>query len=298
MIEGQPSIQAETIPAGIAQIRAPEAWDASRGKAVKVAVLDTGIDGNHPDLKDNFKGGVSFVPTESSTMDFQGHGTHCAGTIGATFTGTGIVGVAPACYLYAVKVLDKNGSGQWSWLISGLDWVLNKKRMHVASMSLGGGGAPRALQQMCDTAFNGGVLLVAAAGNAGPGPNTVGFPAKYDSVIAVSAIDSSNVIASFSSRGPEVELCAPGVQVLSTIPGGGYDTKSGTSMACPHVAGAAALAFGTHRYTDNKTIRRLLAWRSDNLGNPGRDELYGFGRVDAEESAVEFQPPPAIPGLP
>ena len=195
-------------------------------------------------------------------------------------------------------MLNRAGSGQWSWLIAGLDWVLNKKRMHIASMSMGGAGAPNAVKQMCDAAFNGGVLLVAAAGNSGPGPNTVIDPARYDSVIAVSAIDAGNVIAPFSSRGPQVELCAPGVQVLSTIPGGGYGTKSGTSMACPHVSGAAALAWGSHRYADNKTIRRLLAWRSDNLGNPGRDELYGFGRVDAEESAVEFTSPPAIPGLP
>jgi subtilisin len=295
-VEGQPSILAETIPAGVAQIKAPAAWDCTRGKVIKVAVLDTGIDYNHPDLKPNYKLGVSFVSGESSAMDFNSHGTHCAGTIAAAITGFGVVGVAPAAYLYAVKVLDKSGSGAWSNLIAGIDWCVNKKDIAVLSMSLGGGAAPSALEAMCNLAWSKGRLLVAAAGNDHGGP--VGYPAKYASVIAVSAIDSGNNWATFSSKGPEVELCAPGVDVLSTIPGGSYGKKSGTSMACPHVSGAAVLACGSHRYADNVTIRRLLAWTSDNLGTPGRDEYFGFGRVDAEQAAAAMGTPPAIPGIP
>ncbi len=295
LFEGQLTVQAETVPSGVVQIKAPDAWECSRGKAVKVAVLDTGIDSEHPDLKPNFKMGVSFVPDESSWQDFNGHGTHCAGTIAAAINGSGVVGVAPNAYLYAVKVLSRTGSGNWSWLIAGLDWCVNKKKMNIVSMSLGGSTAPAALEEMCEMAFKQGVLLVGAAGNSG---GNVGFPARYDSVIAVSAIDSSNTIANFSSRGPAVELCAPGVDVLSTWPGGGYRRLNGTSMATPHVAGAAALAWGSHRYSNNVTIRRLLAWRANNLGNPGRDDLYGFGRVDAEQVACEFDEPPSIPGLP
>ena len=298
VIEDQPSVQAETIPAGVHQIKAPAAWGCSRGKAIKVGICDTGIDFNHPDIKPNYRFGTSFVPTESSAMDHHGHGTHCAGTVAAAINGSGVVGVAPEAYLYAIKVLSKTGQGNWSWLIAGIDWAINKKGLNILSMSLGGAGAPNALKNMCDAAWNKGVLLVAAAGNAGPGPNTVGFPAKYDSVLAVSAIDSANGTPSFSSRGAQVELCAPGVNVLSTSPGGGYRKMSGTSMACPHVSGAAALAWGAHRYADNKTIRRLLAWRSDNLGVPGRDNLFGYGRVDAEQSACELSVPPAIPGIP
>ena len=295
-IEGQPSVMAETIPAGISQIKAPAAWDSSRGKGINVAVLDTGIDFNHPDLSPNFRGGVSFVPGQTF-MDGNSHGSHCAGTIAAAINGAGVVGVAPAANLYAVKVLDNSGSGQWGWLITGIDWCI-KNNMRVLSMSMGGGGAPAALETMCNAAFNKGLLLVAAAGNSGPGMGTVIQPASYQSVIAVSAIDSANQIAGFSSRGPEVELTAPGVDVLSTIPGGGYGKKSGTSMACPHVSGSAAVAWGAHRFANNITIRRLLAWTSDNLGVPGRDPLFGYGRVDADQAAGELNSPPAIPGIP
>ena len=295
-IEGQPSVQAETVPAGVSQIKAPGAWDSSRGKGIRVAVLDTGIDSAHPDIAPNYKGGISFVPGQTS-MDGNSHGTHCAGTIAAAINGAGVIGVTPAASLYAVKVLDNSGSGQWSWLIAGINWCIQNKMM-VLSMSLGGESAPTALEAMCDAAWNSGILLVAAAGNSGPGMGTVNVPGKYANVIAVSAIDSANVIAPFSSRGPEVELSAPGVNILSTIPGGGYGSKSGTSMACPHVSGAAALAWGAHRWANNVAIRRLLAWSSDNLGVPGRDPLFGYGRVDAEQAAGELALPPAIPGIP
>jgi subtilisin len=293
--EDQPSVLAETVPAGVSQVKAPPAWDASKGMAIKVAILDTGIQGNHPDLAANFRGGVTFVPDESTTNDYHGHGTHCAGTVAAAMNGQGVVGVAPAAYLYAVKVLNRYGSGQYSWIIAGIDWCVSKKRMNVISMSLGGGADVNALQKMCDTAYAEGVLIIAAAGNSGPPPagqpSSVGYPARYDSVVAVSAIGSDNVIAGFSSRGPEVELCAPGVQVLSTYPVNNYHKMSGTSMACPHVAGVAAMAWGSHRFQNNRTIRTLLQQSADNLGNPGRDPLYGFGRVDAWQATLTMSMP-------
>ncbi len=296
LVEGQPSIQAETIPAGVAQIKAPAAWDCSRGKGIRVAVLDTGIDGAHPDLAANYKGGVSFVPGQTPA-DGNSHGTHCAGTIAAAINGVGVVGVAPAASLYAVKVLANNGSGQWSYLIAGINWCITNK-MHILSMSLGGPAAPAAVEAACNAAFSNGLLLVAAAGNSGPAPNTVGVPGKYKNVIAVSAIDSANVIAPFSSRGPEVEICAPGVNVLSTIPGGGYGNKSGTSMACPHVAGAAAVVWGSHRFATNAQIWNLLGSTADNLGRPGWDTLYGYGRVDVDQAAAELVVPAAVPFRP
>jgi subtilisin len=291
--EGQPTLTAETVPVGVQQVKAPSAWGCSRGRGIKVAVLDTGIDWTHPDLAANVKGAVSFVPGQTA-MDGNSHGTHCAGTIAATINGSGVVGVAPEAWLYAVKVLSNSGQGQWSWLISGLSWCVQNK-IQIASMSLGGGSAPAALETMCNAAFNSGVLLVAAAGNSGPGMNSVGVPGKYRNVIAVSAIDGANVIAPFSSRGPEVELSAPGVQVLSTIPGGGFGLKSGTSMACPHVAGGAAVVWGAHRFASNVQIWNLLASAADNLGPPGWDPLYGYGRLDVDQAALAMVPSPAVP---
>jgi subtilisin len=289
VFEGQPSPLAETVPIGVNQVKAPSAWGASRGKGIKVAVLDTGIDWLHPDLAPNVKGAVSFVPGESA-MDGNSHGTHCAGTIAAAINGVGVVGVAPEASLYAVKVLSNSGSGNWSWLIAGLNWCI-QNQIKICSMSLGGGGAPVALEAMVNAAFNAGLLLIAAAGNNG---GAVGFPGKYKNVIAVSAIDSANVIAPFSSRGPEVELAAPGVNVLSTVPGGGFGTKSGTSMACPHVAGGAAVVWGSHRFATNVQIWNLLAASADNLGVPGWDPLYGYGRLDVDQAAMALAPAPAF----
>ena len=293
VFEGQPSVLAETVPIGVSQIKAPPAWGCSRGRGIKVAVLDTGIDWTHPDLAANVKGSVSFVPGQTP-MDGHGHGTHCAGTIGAGINGHGVVGVAPEAWLYGVKVLANNGSGQFSWIIAGINWAI-QNRIQVVSMSLGASSAPAALEQICNAAFSAGVLIIAAAGNAGPGMKTVSVPGRYKAVVAVSAIDNNNMIAAFSSRGPEVEICAPGVQVLSTIPGGGYGQMSGTSMACPHVAGAAAVVWGAHRFASNVQVWNLLGATADNLGNPGWDPLYGYGRVDVDQAALAMAPAPAVP---
>jgi subtilisin len=299
-VENQPSPLAETIPAGVQQVNAPQAWGYSQGKGIRVAVVDTGIDFTHPDLRPNYVGGTSFVPGAATPMDDHGHGTHCAGTIAAAVDGSNVVGVAPQASLYAVKVLDRNGSGQFSWIIAGLDWCI-QNAMHVVSMSLGGPSAPTALETMCNTAWSKGLLLVAAAGNSQqqnpvpPAASNVGYPGKYRNVIAVSAIDSANVIAPFSSRGPEVDVCAPGVTVLSDKLGGGTTVMSGTSMACPHVAGVAALAWGSHRFSDNEQIWNLLAFTVDNLGVPGWDLLFGYGRVNALAAVAAMVPPPVVP---
>jgi subtilisin len=299
-VQNQPSPLAETIPANVQQVNAPQAWGFSQGKGIRVAVVDTGIDFTHPDLRPNYVGGASFVPGAATPMDDQGHGTHCAGTIAAAIEGTNVVGVAPLASLYAVKVLDQNGSGQFSWIIAGIDWCI-QNGMQIVSMSLGGPSAPAALETMCNTAWDKGLLLVAAAGNSQqqvpvpPAASNVGFPAKYQNVIAVSAIDSSNAVASFGSRGPEVDVCAPGVSVLSDRLGGGTTTMSGTSMACPCVAGVAALAWGSHLFSDNEEIWNLLASTVDNLGVPDWDPFFGYGRVNALAAAAATVPPPVVP---
>jgi subtilisin len=280
---------AETVPAGVAQIGAPSAWDASRGKGIRVAVVDSGIDATHPDLKANVKAAVSFVPGETPS-DGNGHGTHMAGIIAAAENGSGIIGVAPAAWLYGVKVLGNNGSGQWAWVISGIQWCIAKK-MQIVCLPLGGATAPAALEAICDAAFANGLLVIATAGNGGA-TGSVAVPARYKNVIAVSSVDGSDIITPFSGRGPEIEICAPGVNVLSTKAGGGYQTWSGTASACAHAAGAAAVAWGSHRFASNAQIWNLLAGTARPLGGPGWDPLYGYGRVQADGAALAPAPLP------
>ena len=288
---GEVTPHAETIPVGVSQIGAPQAWDASRGKGIKVAILDTGIDALHPDLASNVKGAVSFVPSETST-DGNGHGTHSAGIIAAAENGVGIIGVAPAAWLYNVKVLGNSGSGQQAWLLAGIDWCISNK-MDIISIPWGGSSMPAAVELLCNAAWANGLLVIATAGVGGPGMDTVAAPAKFKNVIAVSSVDSTDVITPFSSRGPEVELCAPGINVLSTKPGGGYQSWSGTAGACAHVSGAAAVAWGSHRFATNVEIWNLLAGTAYPLGNPAWDPLYGYGRVQADHAALARLPQPA-----
>jgi subtilisin len=146
---------------------------------------------------------------------------------------------------------------------------------------------------ICNAAWANGLLVIATAGVGGPGMGTVAAPAKFKNVIAVSAVDSADVITPFSGRGPEVELCAPGINVLSTKPGGGYQSWSGTAGACAHVAGAAAVAWGSHRFATHVEIWNLLAGTARPLGNPGWDPLYGYGRVQADQAALARSPEPA-----
>ena len=211
--------------------------------------------------------------------DGHGHGTHVAGIVAARNNTIGVVGVAPEATLWAVKVLSDAGSGYTSDIIQGLDWCA-AHGIKVASMSLGGGGTA-SLQAACDRAFSQGVVLVAAAGNsAGP----VMYPAAYSSVIAVSASDSRDLRASFSNYGPQIALAAPGVSIYSTYKGGAYATMSGTSMACPHVAGAAALAWASG-LTSAQAVRDRLTTTAEDLGPKGFDTSFGYGLVDAQRAA-------------
>ncbi|PKM78866.1 MAG: hypothetical protein CVU88_08760, partial [Firmicutes bacterium HGW-Firmicutes-13] len=246
-----------------------------------VAILDTGIDLDHPDL--HVAGGENFSLGKSYD-DKNGHGTHVAGIVAALDNGAGVIGVAPGANLYAVKVLNNAGSGWWSDLIAGLQWCVDNG-MEVANMSLGATSAPPDVLDACDAADNAGLLLVAAAGNEYGGD--VIYPAAYDSVIAVSATNSSDELASFSSVGPEVELAAPGVNIYSTYKDGSYTTMSGTSMASPHVAGTAALVIAA----GIPDVRGRLQITADDLGATGWDSKYGYGLVDADEAAGATPPP-------
>jgi len=233
-----PGVSAAEVPWGIARVNAPNAWAKTMGEGVKVAVIDTGIDCNHPDLKVNCAGGYNAFDSAKPTMDDNEHGTHVAGTIAGVLDGKGVVGVAPKARLYAVKVLDKDGSGGLTSIIRGLIWA-GKNRMDVANMSLGAPMGTIFMRAAVKYAQMNGVTVVAAAGNDG---KAVNYPGAYPEVIAVSALTPQEGLAKFSSRGREVQFIAPGVDVKSSVPGGGYAYFSGTSMATPHVSGLAALA--------------------------------------------------------
>jgi len=273
-----PLAHGERVPAGIQRIGAASATTAHTAARVAVAVIDTGIDLAHPDL--NAAAGTNCVRPGASPADDNGHGTHVAGTIAAKNDGAGVVGVAPGTLLYAVKVLDARGTGAISRLICGLDWVAEHaaaKGIAVANISIGGPGAQGGggcattsdpLRQAICGAVSAGVTIVVAAGNAGTdlGGTT---PAAYPEVLAVTAmtdadgqprglegtpacrpVEHPDAYARFSNYATAMHdvahlVSAPGVCVISTWPGGGYNTISGTSMAAPHVAGTVALCFGS-----------------------------------------------------
>lgn len=263
------------VPWGVKRVNAYNAWTFTTGKGVNLAVVDTGVDYNHPDLKPIYKGGYNAVDPTKTPLDDQGHGTHVAGTIAAIKDLKGVVGVAPEVNLYAVKVLDSSGSGQYSWIVAGIEWAV-KNGIKVINMSLGSKYSSDAIKAAVEAAYNAGVVIVCAAGNDG---GAVNYPAAYPQSIAVSASDSSDKIAYFSSRGPQIAFIAPGVSIYSTYKGGGYSTLSGTSMASPHVAGLAALAVAIG-VNDPAEVKQVLANAATKLPNL-KDTDQGYGMIDA-----------------
>ncbi len=270
----------DEIPWGVDRIDA-ELNAGAKGAGVSVAVLDTGIDTDHPDLAANYKGGYDFANNDSSPEDDNGHGTHVSGIIAADDNAAGIVGVAPDAGIVAVKVLDSAGSGYLSWLIAGLDWVVQNQSAYgikVANMSLTAYGTSDALHTAVQAAYSAGVTMSAAAGNDRMDAYYF-IPASYDEVICVTALEPNNRFARYSNCGSLVDLIAPGSSVKSTWPGGGFAILSGTSMAAPHVAGAAALYLDDHTGTPAQVMQALInagelprrgKWRGDpdGIGEP------------------------------
>jgi minor extracellular protease Epr len=273
-------------PAQVLQWGVKRVWNASTnpsaagGANVKVAVIDTGIDTGHHDLV--VSGGISYVFFHPSYVDDNGHGTHVSGIIGARDNAIGVVGVAPKCSLWAVKVLDRNGSGYLSACASGIDWAASHG-MNVANMSWGSSSDSTTISNSCANAYAKGVLLVAAAGNSGDGSKTTtetSYPAAYPSVVAVGATDSSDGQPYWSNTGPYVAISAPGVNIVSTYKGNAYATMSGTSMASPHAAGLAAVLWSEAASPTNATIRDLLlSHHAQHVASVTTypDAGYGFG---------------------
>ncbi len=276
-----------------ADMDAPEGWDAAglggfpASGGVKVGIVDTGIDRNHEDLagKTVDCAAVQLLTNavrEGTCTDQNDHGTHVAGTIGATANnGVGVAGVSFNSQFAICRALNALGSGTTAGVANCITYLAGKG-VKVISMSLGGGSSTT-LQTAVRNATNSGSLIIAAAGN--DGDATLNYPAAYAEVVSVAATDRNDARASFSNANSDVEIAAAGVDVLSTKRGGGYVAFSGTSMATPHVAGVAAIIAARNPSFGQAQIRAKLQTSVDDLGAPGRDPQFGFGRVNLAKAA-------------
>ena len=295
-----------------ADIDAPEAWALTTGdKRVKVAVIDTGVDYYHPDLAENIwlnQGeipgngidddgngyiddvhGYDFVSDDSDPMDDNNHGTHVAGIIGAV--GNNKIGVAGVCWhvnLMAVKAFDENGVGDTDQIIEAIRYSV-ANGANIINASWGGNAKSRVLEEAVQEAHNAGVVFVAAAGN--DSTETLSYPAAYDGVIAVAAIDQDDERATFSNYGSYVAVAAPGENIYSTLPDNSYGGLSGTSMAAPHVSGLAALILARHPEFTNQDIESIIR----NTATPiVTDQYVGAGRINAYQALLVDAPLPVV----
>jgi thermitase len=274
-----------------ADIDAPEGWDAAglggfpASGGVKIGIVDTGIDQAHPDLSGktvNCADSLNGILVEGTCADDNMHGTHVAGTIAAKANNaTGVAGVAFNANFAICKALrTAAGTGLTTDVANCINWT-HTRGAKVISMSLGGGQSTT-LRNAVVNAWKGGAangsVLVAAAGN--DGDSTVNYPAGYPEVVSVAATDHNDARASFSNANSDVEVAAPGVDILSTIPGGQYAELSGTSMATPHASGVAGVLWQLFPGDTAAGIRNRLSAAVNDLGPAGRDASFGFGRVN------------------
>ncbi|MEM1550757.1 MAG: S8 family serine peptidase [Candidatus Bathyarchaeia archaeon] len=275
------------------KIDAPRAWDITTGnQTVIIAVLDSGVDPNHPDLAGKLLQGWNFYDNNEDTSDVYGHGTKVAGTVAAiTNNGIGVAGVVWNCLILPIRVTDPNGYTTYSLLSKGLIYAADRgAKVAIISFQIFNGST--SLMSAAKYFVDKGGLIIAAAGNTGKYEDYTDNP--Y--IISVSATTSSDAIASFSSYGPYVDLSAPGVSIYTTFKGGGYGASSGTSFSAPIVAGVAALIFSVNLSLSPSQAEQILKSTAVDLGETGYDVYYGWGRVEVYEAlkaaASTVQPPP------
>lgn len=289
-------------PLGLAELHAR----GVTGKGVRVAVLDTGVDDAHPDLAAVVEdaAGRDFTGSPAGWRDRQSHGTHCAGIVACDDDGGGLVGVAPDATVLPVKVLGDGGSGASSWIAAGIRHAVDVGRADVVSMSLGGPGPDAATRAAVQYAASRGVVVVAAAGNEGPG--SVNYPGAYPEVCCVAATGKDGRVARFSSQNATVDVAAPGVDILSAVPGNRYAAYSGTSMATPCVAGVVALGLGELKRLGRPApapaaVLAALKATARDVAPPGPDHATGAGLIDPAAFVAALvgpaePPPPPAPG--
>ncbi|MCR4404239.1 MAG: S8 family peptidase [Candidatus Acetothermia bacterium] len=249
------------------------------GAGVRVALLDSGIDPEHPDLRGSYIGGYDFVNGDSEPWDDNGHGTEVAGILAARENGTGVVGVAPQAELLVVKILGQDARGAISDVIRGLEWAV-QRGAEVVNLSLGTPEDSPALREAVRAAWEAGLVLVAAAGNES---GSVLYPAAYPEVLAVSGIDRKDRLVWSSNFGPEVDLAAPGEELPTSYPRGRYRLATGTSFAAAHVTGTVALLISSG-IRENRAIRARLEGTAEDLGLPRQQQ--GAGLVDAARAVL------------
>ncbi len=290
-----------------ARVRSTVAWDYTHGSGIVIAIVDTGVNCSHPDLKNNCIAGRDFVNRDNDPSDDHGHGTHVAGVASAvTNNGIGVAGAGWSASIMPIKALGSNGNGGHATIADGIVWAADHGA-HVVNMSLGGFYSSSTLRNAVSYAIGKGVSVISAVGNDNSSNPT--YPTAYPGVIGVAATTQSDGRASFSNYGDTVDVAAPGVGILSTVMAGGYQAWSGTSMATPIVAGIAGLLKGQAPSRTPLQIETLLENSAQDLGSPGWDPLFGAGRVDAgralemgaatgETPVPSATRPPATVGLP
>ena len=286
---------------GIFAIGADRVWAVTTGKGVTVAVVDSGS-GPHPDLADNLLPGRSYFSSvetqDGNDIDTSGHGSHVAGIIAAAANnGIGGSGVAPNAKILPIKVLDQVGQGDARDVAAGVRFAADNGAK-VINLSLGGPTESPSLTQAIQYATDKGALVVAAAGNGGA-TDAPKWPASLDLTIAVTAVDPSKNVTSFDQRGDYIDIAAPGTGIASTAKGD-YVALSGTSMAAGFVAGAAALLFAAEPRITNTQVRDILLRTATDIGEPGRDQTFGFGFINLVAAMAELQrifPPIAAPQI-
>ncbi|MEH7226681.1 S8 family peptidase [Bacillus sp. JJ1566] len=293
--------QTNETPEGVQLVQAPSLWeDSSQGEGIVIAVIDTGIDISHPDLRDRIIAGRNFTTDYNGDSDVfednNGHGTHVSGTIAASLNNEGVVGVAPKAQILSLKALTGEGAGNYEWIIDAIYYAVewqgpNNERVRVISMSLGGPEDVPELHQAIQHAVNQNISVVVAAGNEGDSQEDTfeyAYPGAYNEVISVGAVDMDLQLAPFSNTHTEIDLVAPGVNVLSTYMNRKYAKLTGTSMAAPHVAGAIALIIllsekEFDRALSEAEIYAQLIRRTVPLGHRKSAEGNGFLHLNVVE---------------
>lgn len=246
----------DSLPWGIELVKAHKVWRYSRGRGIRVAVIDTGIAADHPAVRDNYRGGINILSPYFAPQDYNGHGTHVAGIIAGRSAELGIIGIAPRTHIYAVKAFNRRGSAQLSDLLSAINWCIENK-MQIINMSFGMDKLSESLKQAIQIAHQRGIVTVAATGNQGL-RSQIDYPARYPETIAVTSISKNRELSPFSNFGKGVDIAAPGDRIPSAWLNNGRKEMSGTSMAVPHVTGTIALLLYLNPHLNPEQIRYIL----------------------------------------